>query len=246
MTVTTNQPITVPPASSQRYTFEDGVFKINGAPPLTYPEIADTRMDAIEARIATLAARTTGVWNDVTLRQACSEQELVTPYDPTLVHKASLINPASIDLRLGEEYYRTHPFWSDYNLREPEKVEQVPLWGQAQRVALGESFWLMPHEFVLCHSLETVKIPRNACALLFSKSTTGRIGLEHLHAGFGDPVFNGQWTWELHNVSPKPIRMIVGKPYMQMVLFDMAAEPERTYAETGRYQHQTGATPARE
>ena len=41
-------------------------------------------------------------------------------------------------------------------------------------------------------------------AALYSKSSTGRIGLEHLHAGWIDPGFCGQLTLEFKNVAPWP------------------------------------------
>lgn len=183
-----------------------------------------------------------GVWNDVMLRQACEDERLVDPYNP------GCINPASIDLCLGGQYRRTHPFWDSYKnsaLKDHAQFVEVPLWGEPVDLDIDEFFWLQPGEFVLCHSLETVNIPVRACAFLYSKSSTGRRGLEHLHAGYGDPGFIGQWTWEFQNVSPAPMKLVVGKPLMQMVLLDMAATPQFAYEITGRYMNQTGATPAR-
>ena len=66
------------------------------------------------------------------------------------------------------------------------------------------------------------------------------------NSGYGDPGFNGQWTWELHNNAPWKIRLVPGKRYMQMVVYDLTAPAARDYSMTGRYQNQTGATPARE
>jgi deoxycytidine triphosphate deaminase len=98
-----------------------------------------------------------------------------------------------------------------------------------------------------------VNIPDDTAVLLFSKSSTGRIGLEHLHAGFGDPgwgstinslgTLGSRWTWELHNVAPWPIVLKAGKPLMQQVAIRMTDSPLRNYAETGRYNGQTGPTP---
>lgn len=183
-----------------------------------------------------------GVWSDGMLRQACEVGKLVDPYDPLL------LNPASIDLLLGGQHRRAHPFWGTFTGNDPlelTSLSEIPLWGEPVDLLRGESFWIMPGEFILCHSLETVNIPIDACAFLYSKSSTSRKGLEHLHAGYGDPGFSGQWTWELHNVSPAPVRLWVGEPLMQMVLMQMATQPERSYAITGRYMDQVGATPAR-
>lgn len=127
------------------------------------------------------------VWNDEMLRFACEHDRLVDPYNP------SCINPASIDLCLGGQYRRTHPLWDDYGrsaLRDHEQFVDVPLWGEPIDLNIGESFWLLPNEFVLCHSLETVNIPVTACAFLYSKSSTGRRGLEHLHCLAGDTLID--------------------------------------------------------
>jgi deoxycytidine triphosphate deaminase len=202
-------------------------------------------------------------WNDVRYKQNPS----VSPFE------AALINPASVDLRLGNQLRRVHPLWSHLspsNLRDlcegettlpyrthhllteaemelyvasDSNFDALPKWGEVETFA---ETWLMPGGFVLCSSLETVTVPDDAVALLFSKSSTGRNGLEHLHAGLGDPGFVGTWTWELHNVAPWPIRLEAGKRLMQHIFIRLDAAPLRTYAATGRYQGQQGPTPARE
>ena len=165
------------------------------------------------------------IWNDTKLRQACgAAQPLVAPFD------AACINPASIDLRLGSEY------------RLPDLYRDE--W--ASPSIMGPTMYLEPGQFILCCTLETVCIPLTACAALFSKSSTGRVGLEHLHAGWIDPGFQGQLTLEFKNVATWPILLQPGKRYMQLVVYELIAPAARDYSQTGRYQNQTGATPARE
>jgi deoxycytidine triphosphate deaminase len=123
--------------------------------------------------------------------------------------------------------------------------QHMPQWGDAMTMP-ADGIELQPGQFILCCTMETVAIPNDACAALFSKSSTGRIGLEHLHAGWIDPGFVGQLTLEFKNVAPWPILLQPGKRYMQMVVYDLTAPAERDYSMTGRYQGQTGATPARE
>lgn len=166
------------------------------------------------------------IWNDALLHDACARHALVTPYE------AALVNPASIDLRLGYAY------------RLPASANQVG-WGD-ERDLSAHGLTVYPGQFILCCTLETVRIPDDAAAELFSKSSAGRIGLEHLHAGWIDPGFCGQLTLEPKNVAPWPILLQPGKAYMQMVVHDLVAPAVRSYATTGRYQNQTGATPARE
>jgi len=201
-------------------------------------------------------------WHDVRYKQNPS----VLPFE------AALVNPASVDLRLGNQLRRVHPLWAYLshndlrnlcegkvlpyyaeNLMTSEEVaayrtggcaiDALPTWGPVETF---DTTWLMPGEFVLCSSLETVTVPDDAVALLFSKSSTGRIGLEHLHAGLFDPGFSGQGTFEFHNVAPWLIKRTARKRLMQHIFIRLDAAPLQTYAQTGRYQGQTGPTPARE
>jgi dCTP deaminase len=111
-----------------------------------------------------------------------------------------------------------------------------------------ETYLLKPGEFVLCSSLEITRIPDMAMAFLLSKSSTGRRGIEHLHAGAGDPGFGdnerggASWTWELTNCAPWPNLLEAGKPLMQLVLIKLVSRPQRTYKQTGHYNDQDGPT----
>lgn len=187
------------------------------------------------------------IWNDSKIEDWASSGG-VTPFD------AACVNPASLDLRLGNMIRQPHKLWqcmSEIDMRyhiENGTIDDLPRWDEPIEF---ETFWLMPQgkgsSFVLCHSLEFINIPADMGSLLFSKSSTGRIGLEHLHAGWGDPKWHdAQWTWELHNVAPWPIPLIAGKRIMQQVMIKMTDKPQRGYDETGRYNNQRGPTPARE
>jgi deoxycytidine triphosphate deaminase len=182
------------------------------------------------------------IWNDERLHAACIDG-MVTPF------YSDCINGASLDLRLGASYRLPAPMWQSSGTRifvaDPAHLATLPTWGNELQMP-PEGIVIAPGQFILCCSLETVAIPNGAAAFLVSKSSMGRTGLEHLHAGFGDPGFVGQWTWELHNVAPWPIALIPGKRYMQMVVYDLTAPAARDYSMTGRYQGQVGATPARE
>lgn len=163
----------------------------------------------------------------------------VTPYDP------ELINPASIDLRLGNRIRVPHSRWSNLHLlwdTHPDETKHWPKWSEPIEFS---RYWMPPGDFVLCHSLEHTTLEPSQVAVLYLKSSLGRIGLEHLHSGFGDPSFSGQWTWELKNVAPWPIELVAGQRLMQLKIMRLSSPPERDYNQTGRYQGQTGPTEAR-
>jgi deoxycytidine triphosphate deaminase len=176
------------------------------------------------------------IWNDERIA-AWAASGGVTPFDK------SCVNPASLDLRLGNRIRLTRRKWLMHNDAKVNRhTPASELW---QDEFEFEKYRLSPGEFVLCHSLEFTRIPDTSIATLYSKSSTGRIGLEHLHAGYGDCGFVGEWTWEFFNAAPWPIELIAGERVMQLVFMDMCAKPSRTYQETGRYQNQTGPTAAR-
>jgi len=161
--------------------------------------------------------------------------------DNVLPYNEKLVNPASIDLTLGNKLKRPMWYWrypiSRFIAWHLRNLLKVKYWDTGIEFT---TYTLWPGEFVLCHSLEWTNIPTDAIALLFSKSSTGRTGLEHLHAGYGDPEFKGEWTWELENVAPWPIQLVAGKALMQVALIGTMGVPEKLYGQVGRYQNQRG------
>lgn len=170
-----------------------------------------------------------------------AEKDGLRPYD------SEMVNPASVDLRLGNRlrepmWYWRPGLWRLFWLLHRRDPIKWPLWGKEQ---IFEEYVLRPGKFVLCASEEYTKLPEDMVGILMAKSSTGRIGLEHLHAGWGDPGFEGQWTWELVNVAPWPVLLKAGKPVMQLALIRTVGKADKDYSITGRYQRQLGPTPAR-
>jgi len=171
------------------------------------------------------------------------------------------VNPASYDLRLGNEIAKPRWFWLPgirqlawrwFKLRgiptrhtifvDGKKTPNPIYWGKPRKFT---KYILAPGEFVLAHSLEVTHVPNDAAAFLFLKSSTGRRGLEHSHAGYGDPGFVGQWTFELSNTAPWPIELVAGERMLQVVFAKTTGVPHKLYGETGHYQNQRGPTAPR-
>jgi deoxycytidine triphosphate deaminase len=156
--------------------------------------------------------------NDRKLREWASAGG-VTPFDP------DCINPASIDLRWSGRY----------------KAAGVGGWGSIQT---EDRFIMLPGTLFLLDTIETVTIPEYVVGWLALKSSMGRKGLEHLHAGFFDPGFSGTATLEMENRAPWPIELVRGQRIIQLALADCEI-PLRTYQVTGRYNGQAEPTEAR-
>ena len=144
---------------------------------------------------------------------------MVHPYDPELV------NPASLDVRLGENLLVEIP--SSYAL-VPYSIA-----GHTKE----KPFMLQPHEFVLAETLERFEIPDAVAGQLALKSSRAREGIEHLMAGYVDPGYAGRLTLELQNARcMHPVPLWPGMRIGQIVFHKMSLLPNKAYSVTGRYQ----------
>ena len=138
------------------------------------------------------------------------------------------INPASIDLSLGEEIRDVDGHLID-------------------KLGKSDEFVIKPNQFVLAHTLERINMPINLLGIVKGKSSLARKGLIVEFAGFIDPGFSGQITLELKNVSDKPVTL---KKYMricQLCFLKMDHVPRYPYGtdKDSHYQHQMGAVASR-
>ena len=168
------------------------------------------------------------IWNDYRISLWC-EQGGVSPFD------RACINPASLDLRWSGNY-RIYA-----GKKEANKLGINPGWTNVENV---EELTLMPGSFYLLDSLEFIKMPPSAAGMLCLKSSLGRRGLEHSHAGFFDPGFSGTATWEIHCLCPDGLTIKREQRLMQLVM-EECTPPLNSYAETGHYNGQCGPTEAR-
>jgi dCTP deaminase len=180
------------------------------------------------------------VLSDGTIIRLVEEGRLrIDPWDP------SLVQPASVDLRLGDSFRVFHNHrTSAIDLRHPPEnlTEEVI-------VPEGESFVIHPGEFCLGRTLEWVELPDDVVARIEGKSSLGRLGLiVHATAGFCDPGWKGTLTLELNNLTRVPIILHPGLEIAQlsfMMLDQPALRPYGSPDLGSHYQGQRAATASR-
>ena len=146
-------------------------------------------------------------------------RDLVTPFDP------GLVNPASLDVRLGENLL----------IEEPKVPALLPY--SIAGCTKEKPFLLQPHEFVLAETLEEFRLPDCIAGQLALKSSRAREGIEHLLAGYIDPGYCGRLTLELQNARLlHPVALWPGMRIAQIVFHRMSMLPAKDYSHTGRYQ----------
>lgn len=155
---------------------------------------------------------------DHQIRQLCRDMGLVEPFNP------ELINPASIDVTLGDEILveNDNGDFTPFNIKH-------------------ETFYMPPGGFVLASTAEWVRVPNNLESVFQLKSSRGREGYEHALAGYIDPGFHGNVTLELSNNRRfKELPLRAGMKIGQLRFAKLDAIPLRGYALTGRYQGDQG------
>ena len=150
---------------------------------------------------------------------------------------ADCVNAASLDLRLGETIYTEDDYIKpclDYHARDKMRMREY---------AIGkEGIIIQPGQFFLAHTVEQCNFPDNLAALFRIKSSMGRIGLEHMDAGWVDPGFHGALTLEFKNMTQNhAILLRPGDKIGQLIFFlGETVSSEQSYRTKGNYNGQDG------
>lgn len=178
------------------------------------------------------------ILSDRDIERAIKEKRIVIkPFD------GRCVQPSTYDLHLLGEVL----VFDNYTVSEIDVRSRVDV---SRRVKISkDGFVLHPREFILGSTREWFKIPADICAKLEGKSSLGRLGLIiHATAGYIDPGFEGQLTFEISNISRVPIRMYAGMEIGQICFLKMSGPAKNLYGSKklrSKYQGQTGPTASR-
>ncbi len=101
-----------------------------------------------------------------------------------------------------------------------------------------------PNSFVLAHTVEYFKIPRNVLTICLGKSTYARCGII-VNVTPLEPEWEGHVTLEFSNTTPLPAKIYANEGVAQMLFLgaELHDECEISYKDRkGKYQGQTGVT----
>ena len=185
-------------------------------------------------------APTTSVLSDGTIMRLVREGRIkIDPWDE------SLVQPASVDLRLGDSFRVFHNYRvTSIDLSDPPTglTEEV-------KIEPHQPFVIHPGEFALGRTMEWVELPDDIVSRIEGKSSIGRLGLiVHATAGFCDPGWKGTLTLELNNLTRVPIKLYAGLPIAQLSFMTLDAPALRPYGHEqlgSHYQGQVEATESR-
>lgn len=151
------------------------------------------------------------------------------------------VQPASVDLRLGETFLEFHR--TNIPCIHPNSEREVSDYVTETTIDEGDDFVLHPGDFVLATTVESVTIPPDIVGHVEGRSSLGRLAIVvHSTAGLADPGYKGQITLELSNLGVAPVALTPGMRIAQMTFTQMTSPADRPYgAERGsKYQGQSG------
>lgn len=140
-------------------------------------------------------------------------------------YDAALINPASLDVRLGERILIE-------SVQSPDLVP-YPLHHHDE----GNPYLWQPGQFILAHTQEILHMPDDLVGEFRLKSSRAREGVDQALAIWIDPGYHGSsLTLELRNNRQlHPIPIWCGMRIGQLVWHRLSAKPTNSYRDTGRY-----------
>jgi dCTP deaminase len=156
---------------------------------------------------------------DHEIRRLCKVRAMVTPYNE------DNLNPASLDVVLGDRI-----------MIEQEESPELQIVG-IHEYTQENPFLIHPGEWFLAETREIFNLPEHVGAQFVLKSSRAREGWDHAEAGWCDPGWNGsRLTMELKNSRQHHALAIwPGLRIGQMKFLLVSGQPERSYAEVGRY-----------
>lgn len=99
-----------------------------------------------------------------------------------------------------------------------------------------------PNSFVLTHTVEYFRIPKDVLVICLGKSTYARCGLI-VNVTPLEPGWEGHVTLEISNTTPLPAKVYANEGIAQFLFFKGSAACETSYADrSGKYMGQRGVT----
>lgn len=88
-------------------------------------------------------------------------------------------------------------------------------------VPMGGGITIHPHQLLLAHTLEYIRLPEDLMAYVVGRSSFGRLGLIIATAIGVHPNFYGPLTLEIRNLGEAPLRLYPGQTIAQLFFHEL-------------------------
>ncbi|MEM0079544.1 MAG: dCTP deaminase [Nitrososphaerota archaeon] len=149
---------------------------------------------------------------------------VIDPFDESIVRENG------VDLRIGRYIARMKKVDEPLDTRDSSNIEEY------YKIEEGDSFIIWPHEHVLLHTLEYIRLPLDLMGFVNLRSSYARIGLT-IPPTIIDANFEGELTIELVG-GDFPVKLYCGDRFLHVVFAKLSSTVEKPYM--GKYQGQRG------
>ena len=173
---------------------------------------------------------------DTWIRRMATERGMIEPFADRQHRDGTIsfgLSSYGYDARIADEFKIFTNV--DNALVDPKRFD-----GTSFVTRSGPTCIIPPNSFVLGHTLEYFRIPRDVLVICLGKSTYARCGLI-VNVTPLEPEWEGQVTIEISNTTPLPARIYANEGICQFLFLRGEAPPEISYADRrGKYQGQRG------
>ena len=140
----------------------------------------------------------------------------------------------AVDLRLGFTFLMPKAWRLTDRGREALDIDPLrshgPEYFDVIELEQGQYFELLPGEYVLVSSFESVKIPNDLMAVLYPRSSINRKGLSVDLTGIIDSGYEGPLTLPVRNNTRSTVRIHPGERFCQIVFESLSSpiEPRKS------------------
>jgi dCTP deaminase len=182
-----------------------------------------------------------GVKPDVWIEEMALNHDMIEPFESGQISKGKIsygLSSYGYDLRVADEY----KIFTNVNSSIVDPKEFDP---RSFVDFKGPICVVPPNSFALARSVEYFRIPRDVITLCVGKSTYARCGIIVNVTPF-EPEWEGYVTLEISNTTPLPAKIYSFEGICQVLFFEGSAPCRTSYRDkNGKYQKQSGITPAR-
>jgi dCTP deaminase len=164
-----------------------------------------------------------------------AEKGMIEPFNAEQVKKGVIsfgVSSYGYDIRISDEFKMPNP---GGGIIDPKNFNESHFCDYR-----GDLCEMPPNSYVICRSLEYLRIPRETLVLCFGKSTYARSGVL-VNITPLEPEWEGHITISVSNTSPFPVRLYANEGIAQLVFIEAKDLCEVSYADKkGKYQAQKG------
>jgi dCTP deaminase len=161
---------------------------------------------------------------------------MIKPFNPAQVRKgviSSGVSSYGYDMRISDEFKLPMPRGT--GVIDPKNFDDSNFLDFK-----GPVCEVPGNSYVICRSLEYLRIPRETLVLCFGKSTYARSGVI-VNITPLEPEWEGFVTISVSNTAPFPVKLYANEGIAQIVFLQAAETCETSYADKkGKYQGQKG------